>query len=208
MNNINILFYSNHCECSKLLITMFQNENLLKYFYKICTDNNPKVPSFIKVTPTIIIRGFPEPYVAADAFVWLAKIKQYKVNATMQRMNATQQQYINSNLEIDKTNILGFVDSEMNGTSDIYSFFSKNIAQECQESLPQTFFDYDKIGQENIFTPPLESGSYKMTENYKKLGETEQNKLYNDLKMKRCKQDDAFGKSNDSFIKSIATQNK
>ncbi len=45
MNNINILFYSNYCEGSKLLISLMDQENLTRFFHKICTDNNNKIPS-------------------------------------------------------------------------------------------------------------------------------------------------------------------
>src|SRR4029079_12910525 len=126
---------------SKQLLSLFNSEKLTQFFHLICTDNNTKIPPQIKVTPTLIIRGVSTPYVAGDAFAWLAKIKQWKMSITIQKMNYEQQQYlqsINSNLSTDKSNILGCSETEMNGMSDIFSFFSKNIAQECQDSLPQS----------------------------------------------------------------------
>ena len=170
MSSINILFFSNNCEGSKQLLSMLNSEKITGFFHLICTDNNPKVPPQIKVTPTLIIRGQPIPYVAGAAFAWLAKVKQWKIIMTMKQMNDNQQQYlksINCNLAADQTNILGYNASEMNGMSDIFSFFAKDVALECQEPLPQSFFSYSNLGKEYIKTEPLENGSYKVDDSGK-----------------------------------------
>lgn len=204
MNTINILFYSNRCEGSKQLISILQSEQLIRFFHIICTDNNPKIPPQITVTPTLIIRGVPMPYVAGDAFAWLAKVKQWKMNTTLQTVNTAQQQYlqnINNNLTTNNSNILGFTDAEMNGMSDMFSFFSKNISQECQDPLPQSFFAYNNIGQENIFTPPLENGTYKIDiNNSVKIDPVKQTEMHDNLKLEREKQDNMFRQSIDKFI--------
>jgi len=209
MSSINALFFSNGCEGSKQLISMMQSEKLTRFFHLICTDNNPKVPSSIRVTPTLIIRGIPTPYVAGDAFVWLAKIKQSKMNMSMQKMNTAQQQYlqsINNNLVTNDTNLLGFTNDEMNGMSDMFSFFSKNISEECQDALPKSFFAYDKIGQENIFTPPLEDGTYKISDSAKcKINAAKQKQLHNNLETERKKQDSVFKQNIDNFRKQYGT---
>lgn len=159
MSSANILFFSNHCEGSKHLVALLKSENLNKYFHFVCVDNNPKVPPQVKVTPTLIIHGVPTPYVANDAFAWLAKVKQWKSNVLMQKVNTEQQKYlqnINSNLSTGNTNLLGFNQSEMNGMSDIFSFFSRNMQQECQDSFPQSYFTINNMGNDTIFTPPQE----------------------------------------------------
>lgn len=205
MSTINILFFSNHCEGSKQLLSMLQSEKLARFFHLICTDNNPKIPPQVKVTPTLIIRGVPTPYVAGDAFAWLAKVKQWKTNKLMQNVSTAQQQYlqsINTNLSTNNSNVLGFTDAEMNGMSDMFSFFSKNISQECQDALPQSFFTYNNIGQENIFTPPLEDGSFKINDYGKyKINSTKQKELQNALEMERKKQDEMFKQQIDNFSK-------
>lgn len=206
MSSINVLFYSNFCEGSKLLVSMMMKEGLLVFFHQICTDNNPKIPRQIRVTPTIMIRGIPTPYEAGDAFSWLAKIKQWKLSLTVQNMNNAQQQYlssINGNLTTDKLNVLGFSNAEMSGMSDIFSFFSKNISQECQEAMPQTFFSCTSMGQDNIFTPPLENGSYKTSELIK-INENKQREMTNKLIQERNNQDLMFKKNTDNFMKQHA----
>lgn len=207
MSSINILFYSNKCDGSKLLLSMFNSEKLTQFFHLVCTDNNPKIPPQIKVTPTIIIRGQPTPYVAGDAFVWLAKVKQWKIIMSMKQMNNAQQQYlknINSNLATDDSSVLGFSPSEMNGMSDIFSFFSRDITQESQESFPQSYFSCNNLGQENIFTPPLEDGTFKINESKKYAVNTnKQKELYKNLKRERDIQDAAFKKNIDNFMNQI-----
>ncbi len=211
MSTINALFYSNNCEGSKQLISLMDMENLTRFFHMICTDNNPKIPPQIKITPTLIIRGIPTPYVAGDAFVWLAKTKQWKMSVMMQNMNNVQQQYlqsINNNLILDKSNILGFSNVEMNGMSDIFSFFSQNLSQECQDSLPQSYFSVNNMGQENIFTPPLEDGSYKINDGGKyKITPVQQKEMQMKMEADRKRQDDFFKQNIDDFRKKYDRKN-
>lgn len=179
MSSINILFYSNKCEGSKQLISMMQDENLLRFFHMICVDNNPKIPKQITVTPTLIIRGIPTPYVAGDAFNWFSKIKQWKINMILKK---SQEKY-QDNIE---DNVLGFNNSEMNVFSDIFSFFSMDVKNECQESFPQSYVPFDDIGKETIFTPPNEKS---------KIDKTKQKLLETELLLKRTNQDDLFKKN-------------
>lgn len=192
MSNYNIFFFSNNCEPSKLLLSMFDKEKLTQFFHLICTDNNRQIPEQIKVTPTIIIRGHP-PYVANDAFSWFSRIKQWKISTTIKNMNSMQQEYlksINNNLVPDDSNLLGFNATEMSGMSDIFSFFSKDIAKENQNSLPQSYFDYNDIGVEKIFTPPLEDGSYKVNEDGRyKISEKKQAETLQNLEQLRNQQE-------------------
>lgn len=204
MSNINILFFSNNCEGSKQLLSMLNTEKLTRFFHLICTDNNPKIPPQISVTPTLIIAGVPTPYVAGDAFSWLAKVKQWKMNMTMQQMSTAQQQYlqsINSNLAANNSNILGFSQAEMSGMSDMFSFFSKNISQECQDPFPQAYFTCSDLGKENIFTPPEE----KKYENYK-TDPNKQKELHNNLENERKKQDEMFKENIDNFRKQYGSK--
>ena len=206
MSSVNILFFSNHCDGSKHLISLMQSEKLIRFFHTICTDNNPKVPPQIKVTPTIIIRGIPTPYVAADAFAWFSKVKQWKINMIMKKMTTAQQQYlqsINSNLIANNSNLLGFSAAEMNGMSDIFSFFSQNMTNECQDAFPQSFFTCNNLGKENIFTPPLETGQYKINDldSKYKLNAEKQKLLHSNLEAERKKQDELCKQSIDNFKK-------
>lgn len=202
MSSVNILFFSNFCEGSKHLISLLEGEKLTRFFHLICTDNNKKIPPQIKVTPTIIIRGVPTPYVATDAFAWFAKVKQWKTNILMKRINTEQQNYlqsVNTNLSNDNEKLLGFSAVEMNGMSDIFSFFSKNIEQECQDPLPQSFFVCNNLGKDKIITPPLEGGSYDTQDIKFKISQDKQKKLVDQLSKSRKQQDILFKQNMENF---------
>ena len=167
MNNTNTIFYSNKCEGSKHLLYLLKNEGLLKYFKLECTDNNPKNPPEITVTPTLIIKGIPKLYIAGDAFVWLAKIKQWRTNILMQRIGNEQQKYlqsVNNNINKIESDVLGYSDIEMNSMSDIFSCFSENIKDEYQDSLPQSYFICGLLGKELIETQLQEDNKLKEKE--------------------------------------------
>ena len=189
MSSVNILFYSNHCEGSKHLLSLMQGEKLTRFFHLICTDNNSKIPPQIKLTPTLIIRGVPTPYVAADAFAWFSKIKQWKINMNIQRASTAQQKYlqnINGNLDTNNHNVLNFSQAEMEGMSDIFAYLQED------NPVPHAYFNYNNLGNENIFAPPKEEDKYKINAN-------KQKELQNNLEIARKKQDIDFKQKIDDF---------
>ena len=206
MSAINILFYSNKCDGSQILLSMMNDEGLTKYFHKVCIDNNPRVPPQIKVTPTLIIRGQPVLYAAGDAFTWLARVKQWKIIMTMKDMSNRQRDYfnnINGNLSMDELKVIGYNSTEM---ANITSFYPKDITQEDQDIFQHSFVRYDDIGKEFINTQPLECGSYNVTENQQyKINEGKQKELLNNLQKEREKQDNTFQENINNFINNIAS---
>lgn len=204
MSSVNILFYSNNCELSQQLILLLNNEKLNRFFHSVCVDNNPKIPPQIKFTPTLIIRGVPTPYVAGDAFAWFSKVKQWKINMTMQRMSTAQQQYlnnINSNLVANQSNVLGFSQAEMEGMSDIFAYLQDDNA------MPHSYFTCNNLGKENIMTPPLEDGQYKInTDGKYKINSTKSKELHNALEMERRKQDEVFKQHIEDFKKQYVSK--
>jgi len=188
---MNILFFSNNCESSKTLINLMQNENLLKFFHMQCTDGNKNIPPQIKVTPTIIIKGIPVPYAAGDAFAWFSRVKQWRINTQIQRMSEAQQKYlksVNNNLvgnQYDETRISNFSKEEMDGLSDMFAFL-----QEGDSPLQHSYFTYNKIGQENIITPPKETN---------KISADKYRKMRTDMESERRKQDEAFKQHIENF---------
>jgi len=199
MSTINVLFFSNKCEGSQLMISMMQNERLIDFFHLVCTDNNPNVPQHIKYTPTILIKGVPVPYVANDAFAWLARIKQWRTNMLMQKMSQMQQQYmqnINTNLSNNNNNtmnnLLEFSKAEMEGMSDMFAYLQSD------NPLDRSFVDYRKIGTKSleIFAPPKE-------EDKRRLGETKHRALHSKLEVDRKKQDIEIKKAINDFTKNM-----
>jgi hypothetical protein len=210
---INVLFYSNHCPSSQHLISMMDKENMSHFFHRVCTDTD-KVPPQIKFTPTLIIHGNPIPYVAGDAFKWLAKMKQLKMISQLQKMNNMQQQYmqnINNNLTAEQMNLLGFSKSEMNVVSDMFSFFSGNMDKECQDALPQSFFTCQDLnkGKDDIFIPPLEGGSYKTGSEStakNKIKPEKQKELCSNLIKMRQQDDGLFEQSCKNFLEQVSNK--
>lgn len=201
MSTTNILFYSNNCDASRVLISMMQGENLLRFFHQICTDHNKSLPEFITVTPTLMIRGIPTPYVASEAFVWFSKIKQWKIMVQMQALSAAQQQHLQTtyNNISQSDNIIGFTKTEMNSLSDMFAYLIDDSA------TPSSFLPYTRMSNENvdnIFTPPLEDGSYKIDKavNYK-INAAKQKNMTLALEQERRKQDDAIKSSIKEFMK-------
>lgn len=196
MSLYNILFYSNNCKLSQEFLVLMKNEKLDKYFYFICIDNN-KIPQ-IKYTPTLIIKGIPTPYVASDAFVWLSKIKQWKINMMLQKLSSAQQEYlktINNNLVTNtNNNIISFSKNEMEGMTDLFAYIQEDNA------IPHSYFDYNDIGKEYILTPPLENGQYKINaDNKYRLNSSKTQELKNKLESERKKQDEIFKQHIDNF---------
>lgn len=191
----NVLFYSNNCDGSKILISMMEKENLIKYFLLICTDNNNKIPTEIKVTPTLIIKGNSNLYVAGDAFSWFAKVKQWKIQMVIQRMADGQKQYIQTNSgmnNMSESNVLGFNKTEMEGMSDMFAFILTD------ENIPHSHFDYNNIGKDNIFYVSNES------KDTLKISESTQSKLTSNLEAERNKQDKIIKQQIDGFIKNYS----
>jgi hypothetical protein len=186
----NVLFFSNNCDGSKALISLLNGEKLTKYFHLICTDNNNKIPVEIKVTPTLIIKGMPMPYIAGDAFVWFSKVKQWKIQTLMQRMSEAQKQHIQTNSNIGQQKIepelLGFNKIEMEGMSDMFAFIS-------EDNVPHAHFDYTNIGKDSIYYAANEN------EDKRKISETKQNELTKNLESERKKQDHQIKQQIENF---------
>jgi len=196
MSNVNILFYSNNCEGSQQLISLMQNEKLIKFFHLICLDTHQKLYPQIKMTPTIIIRGVPVPYVGAEAFSWLARIKQWKINIDIQKASAAQKEYlknINKNLISEEDNqILNFSKAEMDGLSDVFAYLNND------EPLPHTYFDIQNLGKEKIITPPIDTlDNRKQKEKHKNTSKN----LVANIETERKKQDEMFKQHIENFKK-------
>jgi hypothetical protein len=190
MSSLNVLFFSNHCPGSQTLIILLKNEGLLRFFHTICTDNNPNVPPLITVTPTLIIRNIPVPYVAGDAFAWLNKVKQWKISMQMQKMSGLQQQYLqrmagNLGMNTDGAgNVLGFSQEEMSGMSDIFAYLQGDNA------IQHSYFDCVNLGKESICAPDKKDT---------KISEKSYHEISSKMEADRKKQDAEFKKNIEAF---------
>lgn len=71
---IHICFYSNRCQWSKAFIEEISRTEHHKDFRFVCVDpsqNRPALPSWLKQTPTLVIRGETQPRTDAEVMNWL-----------------------------------------------------------------------------------------------------------------------------------------
>ena len=152
MSRINAVFYSNRDAASKQLLNMMQIEGLDRYFHMFCVEEIKTVPPEIRSTPTLLIKNVQRMYIGHDAFSWVARIIQHKRDRAMHKMDSKEK----------STALLGFSDLEMRTDSDLFSFFNQNQAKESTESLPQSYFPCVNLGVQQIITPPLENGTFRV----------------------------------------------
>ena len=123
-----ILFYSNKCKHSQKAIQIINKYNI--DIQKICIDDNKvKLPSFLKVVPTIIDKNNPQPLEGNNVFGWLEQHSKEVVK------------------EVKKTEstdgIEPFFSNEMSGYSDHYSYIGNENPME---------HSFQFIGDNNINT--------------------------------------------------------
>jgi hypothetical protein len=149
-SNKGYLFYSSICDMSKHLLGLFESEGLLRYFILIDIYKNPKAPPQIQKTPTLIIKSIPTPFIGPDAFDWLARVKQWKMQTLMTQTN---QQIMGTIGPTDEW--LGFSAAEMNSISDNFAFYNKDISKEYSDAMPQNYCTIDSFAESRvIWTPP------------------------------------------------------
>ena len=71
---IHICFYSNRCQWSKAFLEEIATTDHHKDFRFICVDPSPQrpaLPSWLKQTPTLVIRGETQPRTDAEVMNWL-----------------------------------------------------------------------------------------------------------------------------------------
>ena len=74
-----VLFYSNKCQHSKKALDIINKNNINIKLVSI-DDKNVKLPSFLKVVPTIIQQGNDRPLEGDFVFKWLERSKSQNTN--------------------------------------------------------------------------------------------------------------------------------
>ena len=111
-----VLFYSNKCKHSSKALEIIKQNNI--NINMVSIDNkNIKLPSFLKVVPTIIEQGSDTPLEGDFVFKWL---ERFNKSDTSQEKNHLQ---IEKN-EPNSDSIQPFFSNEMSGYSDGYSYLS------------------------------------------------------------------------------------
>jgi hypothetical protein len=109
-----ILFYSNKCKHSKKAIDMI-NKNSINIQLVSIDDKSIKVPSFLKVVPTIIEQGSEQPLEGDFVFKWLSRYTKHD-SGQIKSKEPVQ--------SADDSKIQPFFSNEMSGYSDGYSYLN------------------------------------------------------------------------------------
>lgn len=171
-----MLFWSSKCPLSANILNILRHENLLNNFKLVCVDNNlGRIPPQIRVVPTMIVVGQPQPIVAKDIYNWIQNIKFIR-NQQPQQQSQIQQQGQGQGQQ-QAQGPFGFLAGEMNNFSDSFAYKDVDVA------LPQNFLNVGDEKATAIFTAPKEKTTIK---------KNEQTALINDLVSKRKNQEKDF----------------
>jgi hypothetical protein len=176
--NGNVLFFSNCCRLSTVLLSLLTNEGLINFFQLICTDNNPSTNGLIKTTPMLFFGKLGKNYEGVEALQWVQGIKQHKMNIMLTKVNNVNQQQLqmmNNNLNPSTSQVLNYSASEMEGLSDIFAYLMTD------EAIPHSYSGYKN--DQTIFTAPQEKGKNA------KIDHDQQKKYHDELLRQRREQD-------------------
>lgn len=150
MNKPNLLFYSITSDKCIELIKFMKVRGIDKNFKLVCVDNNTSnIVKRIKVIPTMIIPSINKVFTGNDVYLFITtKYAQrpqkplrkppplpQHINNQHQNNNQPQQQEITTHEIVNKpetnapinNNIIGYVEDEMSGLSDKYSYLDIDI---------------------------------------------------------------------------------
>jgi len=120
-NGPNICFYSNKCNWSKAFLTELAASPFKSEFKFVCVDpspSRPKLPSFLKEVPTILVAGDPEPKASSEAFNWLSlekvKVTGKQPTSSIAEANEPAGYNMTENMSFAKGIGYSFNDSETN----------------------------------------------------------------------------------------------
>jgi hypothetical protein len=169
---------------SQALITVMTNEDLLKHFnvINIKQISNPPVKSH--EVPALLLASNKRILIKHEAFQWLQRVKEFKMNMIIKNMgNFTQQQYgsMMNNIQNHREQ-LSYDKLEMSGMDDIFVFLNDN------EMIPHNYVS-PTANLEVIITPDKD----------KKLNEKDHKKAHHQLLKDRDKQSNEIKKINDDI---------
>ena len=144
-NNMNVLFYSQHCNTCKNLLLLLKNEQLLGYFKLVCVDNMlDKLPPDM-IVPTMIIVNLNKPIAGQETFEW---VQQMKFIRQQQIMDVNKKIIQQTQMKNIKKGPIGFDNDIMGGISDKFAF------TKVDQPLPHTYFGVNDEDKNVIFTAP------------------------------------------------------
>lgn len=151
MNKPNLLFYSITSDKCIELIKFMKVRGIDKNFKLVCVDNNTSnIVKRIKVIPTMIIPSINKVFTGNDVYLFITtkyaqrpqmplrkppplpqhNTKQHQDNNQPQQQEITTHELVNkpeTYAPIVNNNLIGYVEDEMSGLSDKYSYLDIDI---------------------------------------------------------------------------------
>lgn len=152
MNKPNLLFYSITSDKCIELIKFMKVRGIDKNFKLVCVDNNTSnIVKRIKVIPTMIIPSINKVFTGNDVYLFITTkyaqrpqkplrkpppLPQHNTNQHKDNNQPQQQQEITTHELVNKpetyapivnNNLIGYVEDEMSGLSDKYSYLDIDI---------------------------------------------------------------------------------
>ena len=151
MNKPNLLFYSITSDKCIELIKFMKVRGIDKNFKLVCVDNNTSnIVKRIKVIPTMIIPSINKVFTGNDVYLFITtkyaqrpqkplrkppplpqhNTNQHQDNNKPQQQEITTHELVNkpeTHTPIVNNNLIGYVEDEMSGLSDKYSYLDIDI---------------------------------------------------------------------------------
>jgi hypothetical protein len=175
--NINMIFYSEHCNACRNIMTILKNEDLLKNFKIICVDNIlDKLPPDMQV-PLMRLVNIPEPLYAQSIYKWIDQIKFMKKSSP----NSNQPNIIPQMSKPQRQTGPYCYDADiMTKTSDSFALVDPTV----NKALPQSYFGINQEEENAIYTPKDPENS--------KIKKEEQKKILSEIESRRNQQNNEF----------------
>ena len=122
--NSPVLFYSTKCPHCKEILSMLQNTNL--NIKTISIEKLEKMPSFLKVVPTIITDTKSPPITGSKVFDWFNTFTNTNTTIAPQSTPTPQTQQAPPSAPNTDGDIVPFFNNEMSGFSDSYSYIGND----------------------------------------------------------------------------------
>jgi hypothetical protein len=150
---IHICFYSQRCQWSKAFIEELSKTDYHKDFRFVCVDpspTRPALPSWLKQTPTLVIRGESEPRTDGEVMNWLSmqRIRNGPMKSDSSTGGASRGPIDQGSSEPEP-----YLDMEMGGSyGDHYSFLSADTTTQGSGGLTMKHNFTYLNGQEAVST--------------------------------------------------------
>ncbi len=150
---IHVCFYSQRCEWSKAFLEELSMTEYYKDFKFVCVDpspNRPALPAWLKQTPTLVIRGEPQPRTDGDVMNWLAI---QRIHNGPMKSNPSAGGASRGHVEQGSNEPEPYLDMEMGGSyGDHYSFLSADTTTQGSGGLTMKHNFTYLNGQDSVST--------------------------------------------------------